>query len=599
MRRLLPLAASLAFALTFPPAHAASPLANQPSAFLRSYADSPVNWMLWGDEAFARAQTERKPVFVAIGLFTSELSRAMHRQTFSNADTAAMLNAEFVCVLVDAKERPDLVALYQNYTQHVKQLSGLPLNIWLTPELKPFEGANYLPPTEEWGKEGFLTVAKRALAGWKSDPDAQRAKADEAIATVQSLLSPSTAATISSEEITRILAEASEAHRARFDVTNGGFGEPPKQLEPELLRFLLRDESTREMALTTLRALVHSPVRDPLDGGFFRYASDAEWRQPYFQKNLVDQARMALALLDAAKMSGDKRFASAARSALDYALSLQGAAAEDATPEAILGSYFWTTAEIDDVLGKAEATTFNAAHGVTVEGNVPADTFTGIPAGKNLLYVAKDAPDEESFAQARKALLERRRARAQPLRDDVAPASTHGLLLTALVRAGAQLSDTRFASAAVAQAKFIREKLITPDGTLLRLPGRTSTASAADYAAVIEGLLALHAISPSPELAALAEKLRTTADSDFFADGVYYATSAKAGPAFWARVRALPIGPGEPPAAEPSMLSLPNTPTDAAAKLAATIAADIANSAEVARGDQLLALQTHLTSAVR
>ena len=194
-----------------------------------------------GRRGIARAREEQKPLFVAIGTFTSELSRAMARQTFSNAETAAFLNDAFVCVIVDAKEQPQLTALYQTYIQTAKQLRGLPLNIWLTPELKPIEGANYLPPTEEWGKEGFSTVAKRVAAGWKADPAVQRAKADEAATMVvdaQPTVRPEPA---NAGAIETLLGEAKEAWRARFDATNGGFGDPPKHPEAELMRCLLID----------------------------------------------------------------------------------------------------------------------------------------------------------------------------------------------------------------------------------------------------------------------------------------------------------------------------------------------------------------------
>ena len=137
----------------------AGDLQGQTSAYLSAQAASPVQWTTWGEAAFARAKAQHRPVFLHIGVFTSELDRAMMRQSFSNADTAKFLNDTFVCVLVDAKERPDVAALYQNYLQVAKQLTGLPMNIWLTPDLKPFEGAHYLPPTEEWGKEGFITIA--------------------------------------------------------------------------------------------------------------------------------------------------------------------------------------------------------------------------------------------------------------------------------------------------------------------------------------------------------------------------------------------------------------------------------------------------------
>src|SRR5207249_564936 len=135
----------LVFALGAGPSPAATPLSTEPSALLRANADSPVNWLPWGEAALARAKREQKPVFLVIGAFTSELNRAMRVQTFANADTAALLNQNFICVLADREEHPELASLYQAYVRQVKQLSGWPLNLWLTPELLPFEGGAYLP----------------------------------------------------------------------------------------------------------------------------------------------------------------------------------------------------------------------------------------------------------------------------------------------------------------------------------------------------------------------------------------------------------------------------------------------------------------------
>ena len=143
-------------------AHAADRLKSETSAFLKGFADSPVDWMPWGDAAFARAASEQRPVFLFIGSFTSELSGSMRRQTFANTKNADWLNKQFVCVIVDRDERPDVAALYAAYVSNLKQLSGWPLNVWLTPEFQPFEGATYLSPSEDWGAPGFLKLANQA-----------------------------------------------------------------------------------------------------------------------------------------------------------------------------------------------------------------------------------------------------------------------------------------------------------------------------------------------------------------------------------------------------------------------------------------------------
>lgn len=562
-------------------------------------------WTAWGDAAFARAKQEDKPLFVALGFATSELSRAMARQTFANPDTAAFLNENFVCVLVDAKERPDLVALYQSYTSAVKQLSGLPLNIWLTPELKPFEGANYLPPTEEWGKEGFLTVAKRAAAGWKADPAAQRAKADEAIATVLAAQNnpDASADAIGQKEMVRLLAENREAWQARFDSANGGFGDPPKYPDPELLRFLLRDPSTREIAVATLRALCNGAIHDPLDGGFFRYAVDAEWRQPYFQKSALEQARLALALLDAHQIAPDAQFADAARGALNFVLERlalgdgEFAAVEDATAENVIAAHLWTPAEIQDVLGQKDAAEFNRVFTITAEGNLPVDAIPGVTgAGKNLprrSVAFGDAAAEKALAASGAKLLAKRLARAEPARDDAAVSGAHGLLLAALSRAGAELSEPRFSDAAKAQFAFIRDRLIAPDGSLHRFAGRDLPAAPLDYALVIAGLNAFAAASDTSAASSLASRLTAAANARYWDDAphAFAAVAPNHEAAFWFRPRPAAFGAGELVSVEAALLPAISS-SELKIKLARTIAAEIRDAIDAPRGDLLLALDS-------
>jgi uncharacterized protein YyaL (SSP411 family) len=587
---------------------AAADLAKEPSAFLQAQAGSPVNWSPWSAEAFARAQQQKKPVMLAIGTFTSELSRAMARQSFANADTGKFLNEQFVAVIVDAKERPDVAALYQNYLQIVKQVSGPPMNLWLTPDLKPFEGANYLPPTEEWGKEGFVTVTKRIAAAWTADAAAQARKADEAVAAVAAALPTAPAAAATPASIAKVLSEAGETWKARFDATNGGFGDPPKYAEPELLRFLLVQPATREMAVTTLRAIVRSPVRDALDGGFFRYGTDAAWHQPYFQKLLADQPRMALALLDAAKVTKDAEFAEAARGALKFALhrlALAGGeyvAAEDGTGEELTGSYLWTLEEIRTALGEKDAGEFAQAFGVTAAGNLPEDAFPGQAVkGKNVLFRSgppADAATEGRLAASAAKLLQVRAQRPAARRDDGATSGAHGLLLAALARAGDELGDKELAAAARAEATFIERQLQAKAGGLLRLSGRTIEAAPADYALVIDGLLTFAEHGGTPAARKLALALVEAVNAHYWDAkvGRYFAVPAAPQPGIWARVYSPAPSAGDPPAAEPAMLLALQShkdvgPKDQSAALAGTLVADAGTATDPVRGDALLALQ--------
>lgn len=582
------------------------------SAFAREQSSSPVKWLAWGDEAFKRARQESKPLYVTIGAFTSELSRAMARQSFANPETAAFLNENFVCVLVDRDEQPALAALYRTYLRTTKQLEGWPLNVWLTPELVPIEGATYLPPSEEWGKPGFMVVAKQVASAWKTDAEAQRQKAKDAVADVQAAEELPAPSPIDSAALDRLLADGAEAWRARYDAAHGGFGEAPKLPEPELLRFLLRQPAQREMALRTLGAIVDGGMRDHVDGGFFKQTTDAAWRLPYLQKTLADQARLVLALLDAAKLSKDPRFAEAAVRALRFVLMFFGeaktgfSAAHDATGEKLAASYLWSIDELSAVLGDREARTFARVFGATAEGNIPADAYPGVDvAKKNLLYRAeprKGQTAETALAQSARKLMIARHHRLPPRVDPNATAGAHGLFLAALARASVELREAHFRTVADHTVTFIRSRLRTPDGGLLRIAGRDVPAAPEDYAFVIDGLLALHEATGDADALAYAKSLRAEADRQFFdaKSGRYFALRAGIVPGMWARVHAPTPGTGELPSAEAAMAIALTThkasaekPPAEMATLIAALAAEVRDAAEAPRGELLFALQSY------
>ncbi|MFY9923071.1 MAG: DUF255 domain-containing protein, partial [Opitutaceae bacterium] len=473
-------------------ARAANGLTGESSAFLKAFADSPVNWMPWGDAAIARAKSEQKPVFLFIGSFTSELSGAMRRQTFANPKSAEWLNKSFVCVIVDRDERPDVAALYQAYVNNVKQMTGWPLNLWLTPEFRPYEGATYLSPSEDWGAPGFLKLANEAMSAWTKSPASCRKQALDSMALVSPSPQPAAPAWALDRTQARLSADAA-AWRATFDPAQGGYGDLPKNLEPELIRFmLLQSQEDKDTALKTLRILATSAVRDPLDGGFFRHAADPAWRIPYQQKTLSDQARIALAFLAGAQGDDTRSFAQCARGALDYALGrlmrADGtlAAAEDATGEEFSGYYAWTDAEIDKALGP-DSPAFKAAHGVLPGGNVPAaDDPSAVYSQKNLLRSLADTDVLQASAASR--LLSVRDQRRSPLRDERATAGDHGLFINALARAGMQLAEPKYFNAARRILEAVRRNfMVSQDGTLRRFDGSDVPAYADDYAAMALG----------------------------------------------------------------------------------------------------------------
>jgi uncharacterized protein YyaL (SSP411 family) len=558
-----------------------------PSAFQRLAGDSPVKWLQWDASLPAAAKAAGKPVYVYVGASLSELSRATVVQTFKLADTATFLNQNFLCVLVDREEQPDVAALLEDYLRNVKQVTSWPAHVWLTPELQPFEGTGYLPPTEEWGKPSFMKFAGQVLSGWTSDAAGSRARAADAIATLRAAGKPPAFDPAKNDGR---LAQAAETWRGTFDADHGGFGDPPKKPEPELLRFLLtRSPDDREAARKTLRAIAGSTLRDPLDGGFFRYAVDAAWHVPYQQKTLADQARIASAFLAAADGGDAPAFRAAAFGALDYALARLArpdgtfAAAEDATGDALAGYYAWSAAQIDALLG-ADATAFQAAGGVQADGNVsPDDDPSARLKGLNLLHGMVD-PDAKLAAAAVRLRAERDKRPAPP-RDERATAAAHGLLLAALAQAGAQPGGERFAAAAAKVYATIKGQLAATTGSLHRFADGDIPAAPQDYAAVALGCREFGRATKNAAAGELADKLLTRAVALFLTpEGRWAATPAELPPGFFVR----PPAAGEAPSAE-SLAILAGIPAEPARTLAAGLTASL-DEAALPPGDALLAL---------
>jgi uncharacterized protein YyaL (SSP411 family) len=571
-------------------AQAADRLRGKSSAFLKGFVDSPVDWMPWGDAAFARAKSEQRPVFLFVGSFTSELAGAMRRQTFANTKNADWLNKAFVCVIVDRDERPDVAALYAAYVVSLKQLSGWPLNVWLTPEFEPYEGATYLSPSEDWGAPGFLKLANQAATAWASNPASCRKRASESVAQLAPPATSTPPALWNLDKTRARLAAASAAWLAAYDPQQGGFGDVPRSPEPELIRFmLLESQADRDAALKTLRALAASAVRDPLDGGFFRHSADAAWHIPYQQKTLSDQARIALAFLDGAKGADAAAFDQCARGALGYVLNrlaTEGgfAAAEDGTADEYAGYFAWTEAEVDKVLGDDSAA-FKLAHGVTPDGNIPAgDDPSQQYAHKNILRSApvSDARDRADAV----LLLAARDGRGALPRDGRATAGAYGLLLSAFSRAAEHFKDAAYLTAARGTLADARKHfLVSPAGELRRLRDTDLPAAAGDYAAMALGCRDYAHAANSRAAGALADRLLAQLDARFYdpATCTYYGAPTPPGAGFFIR----PFPADDPPTAESLALTAGAPHVKA---VAAALSQSLEESSAQAPGDQLLSL---------
>ena len=527
-------------------------LIHEKSPYLLQHAYNPVDWYPWGEEAFARARSEQKPIFLSVGYSTCHWCHVMERESFEVDSIAALMNDYFVCIKVDREERPDVDRIYMTALQAMGQDGGWPMSMFLTPELKPFYGGTYFPPLSRYGRAGFPDILRRIHQVWQDE----RAKVNESAEGISGFLQETAQTSDTAGGISpAVLRTCYDQFRSTYDSTNGGFGNGPKFPRPVVFNFLLRyyvrtgEAHALDMTSHTLHAMAAGGTYDHLGGGFHRYSVDSEWRVPHFEKMLYDQAQIVNSFVDLYQTAGDSAEIQVIRETLDYVLrdmtDPEGGfySAEDADsprPDAPEESgegafYVWTKEEILTLLGSGPGTQFCFAYGVEDAGNVPVDPqheFTG----KNILYRAHSdgqvaehfhlnaAGVRASLAAARSRLFEARERRPRPARDDKVLTSWNGLMISALARGSQVIDNPRYLLAARRAATFVLNRMLDrSSGTLSRRYRKGETrveAQLADYSFFIQGLLDLFEASSDPAWLAAAVELTGTQMKKFW-DGVH------------------------------------------------------------------------------
>jgi uncharacterized protein len=557
-------------------------LAQEKSPYLLQHAHNPVDWYSWGEEAFARARRENKPIFLSIGYSTCHWCHVMAHESFEDQATAAIMNREFVNIKVDREERPDVDRVYMTFVQATTGGGGWPMSVWLTPDLKPFVGGTYFPPEDRYGQPAFKKVLERIAAAWKENHEKIAEQGEKIIAAIRE--SQASQSATQGKIDNHVFQEAFEQLNRSYDPREGGFSVAPKFPRPVTLNFLTRfyardpksdaGKQALEMVFFTLRKMAAGGMHDHVGGGFHRYAVDRYWHVPHFEKMLYDQAQLASAYIDACQITQDRKYATVARDVLDYVLrdltSKEGGffSAEDAdssegpalpAPNASTkGShsappsqtkegafYVWTEKEIDDGLGDS-AEIFKYFYGVQPHGNAPEgsdpqDEFRG----KNILIerhtVAETARHFEkseddigqSLARSREKLLSIRGKRPRPHLDDKIIAAWNGLMISAYARGAQVLDEPRYLESATRAAIFLRANLYDGKNKLLYRSYRNGRSGiegfADDYAFVIQGMFDLYEASFDVEWLKFAVELQEAQDRLFFDEkgGGYFSTSGK------------------------------------------------------------------------
>jgi uncharacterized protein YyaL (SSP411 family) len=534
-------------------------LALEKSPYLLQHAHNPVDWFPWGEEAFAKARAENKPIFLSVGYSTCHWCHVMEHESFESTAIAAFLAENFVSIKVDREERPDVDHVYMTFVQATAGQGGWPMSVWLTPALQPFFGGTYFPPTDVPGRPGFITVLRRIAELWRSDRGQIETRANSLLAALREAGGEEKPEVEETWSSAKAIQAGFSQYARMFDAQEGGFGGAPKFPRPVNLDFLFaaasrpeplskqEREAAESMALFTLRKMVCGGMNDHLGGGFHRYSVDAEWHVPHFEKMLYDQAQLAEALLIAHQISGDAFFGETARRTLQYVrrdlTSHEGAfySAEDAdslpTTDAKKKQegafYVWSEAEILEALGPDRARDFAAAYGIEPNGNVPAGSDPhGELEGMNVLIRRLgEAEKQSSLAADRETLFARRAKRPRPQLDDKIITAWNGLMIGAFARAARVLGENDFLAAAQGAAKFLRERLYDSGTNELRRSYREGPSSvpgfAADYAFLIHGLLELYEADFDTNWLFWARRLQDTLDLQFWDQlrGGYFSTT--------------------------------------------------------------------------
>ena len=485
-------------------------LAGEASPYLQLHAHNPVDWYPWGEEAFARALVEDKPIFLSVGYSTCYWCHVMEREVFANPEIAALMNQTVVSIKVDREERPDIDELYMSATHLLNGRGGWPNSVFLTPERKPFFAGTYFPPEDRGGRIGFPTLLRRIAEAWKNDRKRLNLLAERVVARISAAaLSPAAGGEIAAPDV--ILARAIEDLRERYEPNHGGFSTRTKFPRPPMLELLLTAQlrnpapETWKMLTHTLDEMALGGIYDHVGGGFHRYSTEASWSIPHFEKMLYDNAQLVHLYARAYAATGRALYRSVVEQTLAYLareMRLPGgglASAQDAQVAGDEGaSYVWSRAEIEAVLGAKRAESFLAVYElVPLEGSE-----------KGVLRVrldAANAPDEFGaagvdellgrFASDRVKLLEVRDGRPQPLRDDKVIAAWNALAVAGLVQAASALDEPAYLRRAEETARFVMRNLRDEEGGLHRstIAGQLrENGVLEDYALLADALLALH-----------------------------------------------------------------------------------------------------------
>jgi uncharacterized protein YyaL (SSP411 family) len=465
-------------------------LANETSPYLLQHAHNPVDWFPWGDEAFAKARAEDKPLFLSIGYSACHWCHVMERESFENGEVAAILNDKFVSMKVDREERPDVDSIYMQATQMMTGHGGWPMSVFLMPDGKPFYAGTYFPPDDRHGMPGFKRVLTQVAEAYRS----RRADVQSASQEVTDAISRSVQVRGTSTLDHHALGRAAARIAQNYDPVHGGFGGAPKFPPSMTLDFLMQatwrepNAELDEIIVNTLTKMAHGGMYDQIGGGFHRYSTDAEWLAPHFEKMLYDNALLARLYTRAWQWKREPLFARIAHEILGW-VTREMTAPEggfystlDADSEGEEGKFYvWTRDEVMSILGDDEGKVFCDLFDITDRGNWEGHNIPRL--------VANSTGDVQSAAEvvlrAKCKLYGVRAQRVWPARDEKILAGWNGWMLAAFADAAIAFDRDDYRDVCRRNADFLLTR-ISGDGKLTRHAKIAGLLE--DYAGVAWGL---------------------------------------------------------------------------------------------------------------
>ncbi len=526
-------------------------LINEKSPYLLQHAHNPVNWFPWGDEAFEKAKSEDKPIFLSIGYSTCHWCHVMEKESFEDEDVAKLMNEAFVSIKVDREERPDIDGIYMSVCQMITGGGGWPLTIVMTPDKKPFFTGTYFPKYNRFNRIGMMELVPRLKDVWLTKKDDVLKSANEIALSLnkQSLISDA------AEIDDTILDKAYDDLSKRYDDANGGFGNAPKFPSPHNLLFLLRywkrknEPKALEMVKKTLTEMWYGGIYDHIGFGFARYSTDQHWLVPHFEKMLYDQAMLVMAYTETYLATKNDFYKNTAEEILEYVLRdmthPEGGfySAEDADSEGEEGKfYLWDTDELRNVLDKNDSDFVIKVFNLAEDGNW-IDESKGIMPGTNIFHLKKSSTelaDEFNLSETdftnklesiRKKLFDYREKRIHPHKDDKILTDWNGLMISALAKAAQAFNNNNYMETAIKAYSFIEKYLTEQDGKLIHrfrdgesgLPAHID-----DYAFIINALIDLYETTFEIKYLKQAIKLNEILMEDFWdqqSSGFYFTSS--------------------------------------------------------------------------